>query len=146
MRTVSGSSYIIPDAVHDKFIEWEVHVPLTYILNRQVLFLAAICTILISQFPCHHWWTSYHKVKIPLNSWQAQHDLQWVASSLAMAFEAYWSIPPRWVVPMADALHINHGQRDVRWRLAALASLWHWSPLSLSNIFPWPFSIPGEVI
>src|SRR6266446_664262 len=32
--TVSGGGYIVPDAIHKKFIKWEVHIPLTYLTDR----------------------------------------------------------------------------------------------------------------
>src|SRR6266567_4779966 len=32
--TVSGAGYIVPDAIHDKFIKWEVHIPLTYLTDK----------------------------------------------------------------------------------------------------------------
>jgi hypothetical protein len=31
--TVSGGGYIVPDAIRDKFIKWEVHIPLTYLTD-----------------------------------------------------------------------------------------------------------------
>ena len=30
---VSGGGYIIPDAIHDKFAKWEVHIPLMYLTD-----------------------------------------------------------------------------------------------------------------
>ena len=32
--TVSGSGYVIPDAICDKFIKWEVHVLLIYLMDQ----------------------------------------------------------------------------------------------------------------
>ncbi len=32
--TVSGAGYIVPDAICDKFVKWEVHIPLTYLTDK----------------------------------------------------------------------------------------------------------------
>ena len=31
---VSGGGFIVPDVIHDKFIKWETHVPLTYLTDK----------------------------------------------------------------------------------------------------------------
>ena len=31
---VSSSGYIVPDAIHNKFAKWEVHIPLTYLMDK----------------------------------------------------------------------------------------------------------------
>ena len=32
--TISGGGYIVPDAIREKFVKWEVHIPLTYLTDR----------------------------------------------------------------------------------------------------------------
>jgi hypothetical protein len=32
--TVSGAGFIVPDAIREKFIKWEAHVPLTYLTDK----------------------------------------------------------------------------------------------------------------
>ena len=32
--TVSGGGYIVPDAIREKFAKWEVHIPLTYLMDK----------------------------------------------------------------------------------------------------------------
>src|SRR6266699_2318016 len=31
---VSSGGYIVPDAIREKFIKWEVHIPLTYLTDK----------------------------------------------------------------------------------------------------------------
>ena len=138
---VSGSGYIIPDAIHDKFIKWEVHVPLTYILNGLVLCLAT-CPILTVQHPGHHWWSSYNQIEISFISWWTQHDFWQMASSLAATTQTNWTISLGRTSFMANTLYLNHGQGDSWWRLAIMAIVQYWGLTPISNCWPWSLPVP----
>jgi len=62
--TVSGSGFIVPDVIRDKFIKWETHVPLTYLTNN-FLRLPAGSPILLIRFPHCRRRSSYNQVEGP---------------------------------------------------------------------------------